>query len=259
MLVLILSDRLALWGGDIDGIATNRLYLLSAMVQALAAILALLVTLTLVATQLAAQAYSPHVVSLRLRDPWLRGAVGLYLLAILWAMFSHGKLVLLGPKNTDIALLLAGAALLYLIPFTIATLRSMDPARIAETLARRQEDAALDDMMRKAVNDALMSVLADGLRALVTQTRHRLDAAQVATGVKTELARGAGARFMSIGRHACQRRNTDALEAVQSALGVVIEYATEKRWRDAANTLNGVATELEDYALYCFGASHGQD
>lgn len=258
VLSLILTNRVALYGGDLSDYS-NRLYLLSAIVQALAAILALLVSLTLVATQLAAQAYSPRVVRLRLRDPWLWGAVVLYLFAIMWAMAVHGAIYLPIPRNADIALLLAGAALLSLIPFTIATMRSLDPTCIARTFAARGEDAALDDMMRKAVNDALMSVLTDGLAALVAQTTKILDVSPDTPQAKAEIATHAGARFRSIGRHACQRQNADALEAVQAALGSLVKYCTERQWRQAANTLNGVAAELEDYSLSCFGGGDEKD
>lgn len=258
VLALICLDRLYLYGGDTRDYS-NRLYLLSSIVQALAAILALLVTLTLVATQLAAEAYSPRVVRLRLRDPWLWGAVGLYLAAILWALLFQSWLGLLGEKSVDIAILFAAEALLYLVPFTLATLRSLDPESMARSFARTGQYEALDDMIRKATNEALLSVVEGALQLLTIGAERELLEAGDRVGVREGAAHRVGARFRSIGRHACQRKNIDALGAVQDTLGDVVAYCTQQRWRGAANILNGVAMELEDYALTWFGGGSESD
>ncbi len=257
MLALVLTDRLYLYGGDI-GLQneawdySNRLYLLSSIAQSLAAILALVLSLTLVATQLAAQTYSPRVVHLRMRDPWLWGAVTLYAFAILWALLFQGWLEWMQAKSVSVAILLAGAALGYLVPFTLATLRSLDPVNIARSFANRGGEAALDDMLRRAINESMMSVVREGLAASTEQA-----VAAILAGDGEDARADAAAleerRFRSIGRHACQRQNIDAFEAVQHHLGLLMELCTDRRWRGAANTLNGVMTELDDYAAYCFG------
>jgi len=250
LLILILLGKVHLYGGDIEKFS-NRLYLMSAIAQSLAAILSLVVSLTLIATQLAAQTYSPRVVNLRLRDPWLWGAVVLYIIAILWALESHGKLALQWQNSADIGMLLAGAALLYLIPFTIATLHSLDPRRIAVRLAKGAS-AALDDMMRKAVNEPLMSLLEDGLNALRSNTIEDLernsDTPEEREKVITESAR----LFRSIGRHACQIGNTDAFERVEQTLSSLIKRCNVRQLRPEANALNGVLFELAEYLEYHF-------
>jgi len=250
LLILILLGKVHLYGGDIQNFS-NRLYLLSAIAQSLAAILSLVVSLTLIATQLAAQTYSPRVVNLRLRDPWLWGAAGLYIIAILWALESHGELALQWQKSADIAVLLAGAALFYLVPFTIATLHSLDPRHIARRLAKGSS-AALDDMMRKAVNEPLMSLLNDGLDALRKQTIWDLERNSDARRERGEIVSEVGSRLLSIGRHACQMNNTDAFELAEHTLILLIEHCSEERWGKEANTLNGVLFELADYFRYTF-------
>ena len=51
LLILILLGKVHLYGGDIESFS-NRLYLLSAIAQSLAAILSLVVSLTLITTHL---------------------------------------------------------------------------------------------------------------------------------------------------------------------------------------------------------------
>jgi len=250
LLILILLNRIHLYSGDIEKFS-NRLYLMSAIAQSLAAILSLVVSLTLIATQLAAQTYSPRVVNLRLRDPWLWGAVGLYIIAILWALEAHGEFALQWQKSADIALLLGGAALFYLVPFTIATLHSLDPRHIARRLAKGSS-AALDDMMRKAVNEPLMSLLEDGLNALKSNTIHDLernsDKPEEREKVITESAR----LFRGIGRHACQATNTDAFERVQNTLSLLTEHCAQHKWLTEARSFNRDLFELDDYFVYTF-------
>ena len=209
-------------------------------------------------TQLTAQTYNPQVVNLRLRDPWLWGAAGLYIIAILWALESHGKLALQWHKSADIAVLLAGAALFYLFPFTIATLHSLGPRHIAERLAKGSS-TALDDMMRNAVNEPLMSLLGDGLDALRKQTMWNIERNSDAPKERGEIVSEAGPRLLSIGRHACQMRNVDAFESVQDTLGFLIKHCTERKWRNEANLLNGIAFELDDYFKYHFGGEDEEE
>ena len=58
------------------------LYLLSAVFQGLCAVLALLVTLSLVAGQLAATAYTRRIVHRQLRDWWLWLAIAIYFIVV---------------------------------------------------------------------------------------------------------------------------------------------------------------------------------
>jgi len=128
---------------DVLCIGDNHLYLLSSIVQGLAAILALLVTLSLVAGQLAANAYTPRVMSHRLKDFWLWFAVSIYLLAIVWSLWTLNTYYCWKPNcdwlYPDIAFTLACMALAYLIPYTIATIRSLQPDRIARQLVKKEE------------------------------------------------------------------------------------------------------------------------
>ena len=221
LIILILRGKVHLYGGDIEKFS-NRLYLLSAIAQSLAAILSLVVSLTLIATQLAAQTYSPRVVNLRLRDPWLWGAVGLYIIAILWALEAHGKLALQWQKSADIAVLLAGVALLYLIPFTIATLHSLNPEEMARRLVSRSEYEALDDMIRKATQDSQISTIEDALKALTEGARLQVRRGKI--GETMEL----GSRILNAGLFLTKNKSLEGYESVVKKLTQLAIYSRQK-------------------------------
>ena len=115
---LNLTFNLCLFTGDLD----SARYLLSAIAQAQAAIIALVVTLTLVAVQLASQAYSPRVMDLfrsfRNYPFWL--LLLLYFVSIMYDVAILGTLNKMNdpPENRiSFAVFLTGFAIFALIPY----------------------------------------------------------------------------------------------------------------------------------------------
>ena len=249
-LSLILTVLLTHWGfyqGDADG---SRLYLLSSIVQGLAAILALLVTLSLIASQLAAGAYTPRVISHRLTDFWLWFAILIYLAAIGWSLvvlsalkgWSHNR----QQDSIDVALILAGIALAYIIPFTLAILKGLQPARIARWLIQKDDYVSLEELMRKAVNEGVMTLLLTTLTLFTEKAKKRLADCKGAPHRAEEVS----AILISVGRHSCQRRSPDALAEVMKQLTDLIRYCNEpsRLWREAADVFNEAARELYAYS-----------
>jgi uncharacterized membrane protein len=134
---IVLSTNCALYRAEAN---SSGPYLLSCIVQALATVLALLVTFSLIATQLASASYSPRAVRQRLTDFWLWLAVFIYgatiacCLVLLsgWGTF----LPLWKVRGVNLALVLTGAALVYLVPFTLATLRSLSSGTTTSGIRR---------------------------------------------------------------------------------------------------------------------------
>ena len=63
----------------------------------------------------------------------------------------------------DVSMVLAGAALLYLLRFTIATLKSLQPGNMAQWLASHDDLDSLEDMMRRAIGDKSIALLRDSM------------------------------------------------------------------------------------------------
>ncbi|MDP3062069.1 MAG: DUF2254 family protein [Chloroflexota bacterium] len=224
--------------------------LLSTIAQGAAAILALLVTLTLVATQLASAHYTPRMVAQRLKDAWFWGAVAVYLACILWALVLESARGW-GPlfwelDAVSIALLLAGAALLYLVPFTIATLKSLQPEGVASMLIRRRDHDALDELLRAAVNDGKPTVVRPALALYTAHVEKRLARSHGAAEEAQRLAD----LFRNVGRHTCQRKSPDTFQLVLERLATLTEFCDEhpRMWRSAADVFNEAMAEL--YAYY---------
>jgi hypothetical protein len=66
--------------------AANARYMLSALAQSQAAIIALVITLSLVAVQVTASAYSPHIIRLFRRNRTMWILLGLYAISICWSL-----------------------------------------------------------------------------------------------------------------------------------------------------------------------------
>lgn len=254
LLVVVLTTEWGFYRSDVNG---SRLYLLSSIVQGLAAILALLVTLSLLATQLSATVYTPRIVRRRLTDFWLWGAVFIYLAAIGGAL-----LVLSGLGNwlraeeqdgTNIALILAGAALAYLVPFTLATIKGLDPVGTARWLVERDDQPSLDELMRRAVNEGTLTLLVPALSLFTNRAMIQLERAQGAAAQAQRLV----SLFLSVGRHSCQRHNPDALTAVMEQLTALITYcnAPPRLWRGAADIFNEAIKELYFYSEEWLGTT----
>ncbi|MBI4308451.1 MAG: DUF2254 domain-containing protein [Chloroflexi bacterium] len=252
-LFLLALTLFADWGIYAGAKGQSHLYLLSSIVQGLAAVLAVLVTVSLVATQLAAQQFTPHVIRQRLTDFWLWSAVFIYLAAIGWSLVVLGGIGSWIPTDDRVdrvsvntALVLALAALLYLVPFTVANLKSLQPSSITWRMAQEDDHEALDDLLRKAVNDGAMTVVSTALAAYRTRVIVRLNRAGGTASEATDTAQ----LYRLVGRHACQRRSPDAVAAVMRQLTALTAYCSDysRQWRAAADVFNDALKELYSYS-----------
>lgn len=141
LLVVALGRCLACGQGDqeIPG-------LVGTLAQSLSAIFAIAFSVTLVAVQMAAAAYTPRIIRLHTWHPYFVGLFATYL-------FTIGYLFILGAGHpapfdawVDVGLVLSLFSLGYLAPFTARNVRLLIPAYIVRALLRRidREDFRLD-------------------------------------------------------------------------------------------------------------------
>jgi len=254
LFVACLSGRVHLYSGDV-GDGSNRFYLLSAIAQTLATILALLITATLVATQLAAQSFTPRVVSYRLRDPWLWGAVGIYLAGILasLAAIARARAARSHPIwdwwSLDLTLLLTAAGLLYLAPFTLAILRSLEPVTFIRHLLKNAEYGGLEDFMRRAVNEGLVRQLQ---MAILMLGRHATAELRQSAGAVDDARRFAdlGVR---LGKYAASEKDPEGIVVAMDYLTKMTIHCTDRIYRSAADVFNESVIELQRIAEEAFG------
>jgi len=123
---------------------TSARYMLSALVQSEAAILAIVITLSLVAVQLTASSYSPRVIDIFKKSPHLWLVLCLYTIGIagsllvLKAIEGDGSTPL--PKGVELGVvgfyLIGVLCLLALFPYTLSVFRMLKPATIIDELAK---------------------------------------------------------------------------------------------------------------------------
>jgi hypothetical protein len=252
--LVCLAGRLHFYLGDI-GDGSNRLYLYSTLAEALATILALLVTATLVATQLAAQSFTPRVVRYRIRDPWLWGAVAVYGLGILasFAGLARSGLLYLHTvwqqRLADLAVLLACAALLYTVPFAVAVLRSLESDSFIAWLMKKGEYEGLEDFMRKATNEGLVRQLELAMRKLPSHAASEL----FKTRGDLEVARKFASLGTRLGRYAATHKDPEGITVAMDYLTAMTQFCTEGIYRAAADVFNESVRELETAAEEAFG------
>lgn len=250
-----LVGRVHFYLGDI-GEGANRLYLYSTIAEVLATILALLVTATLVATQLAAQNFTPRVVSYRIRDPWLWGAVAVFGLGILasFAGLARSGLLYLHTvwqqRFADLAVLLACAALVYTVPFTLAVLRSLESRSFVTYLLKKGDYDGLEDFMRKAINEGLVRQLEMAVSELAKNSMAKLRQGAGDVGGAQKFA-ALGAR---LGRYAATKKDPEAITVAMDYLTQMTMYCTERIYRSAADVFNEAVIELERTAEEVFGS-----
>ncbi len=250
----VLAGWVHLYAGD-EGEGSNRYYLLSAIAQALAAILALAVTATLVATQLAAQTFTPRVINHRLRDPWLWIGLGLYFAAILASLAGIAQTratranPVLDARIVDLTLVLTGVALLYLVPFTAAVLRSLETVSFIRYLLEREDYRALEDIMRKAMNEGLVRQVST---AMLMLRLHAINRLWLAHGAPTR-AREFAELGVRLGKFAAAEKDPEAIVVAMQYLTAMTTYCTDHVFRGAADVFNESVVELQKTAEEAFG------
>ncbi len=149
-------------------------YMLSAIAQAAAAIIGIVVTVTLVAAQLSASAYVPRVIAL------FRKHVDLWVLVLVYGVAITFSLSLLnitpassGLRESLVILAFSAfpAAFLMLIPYTNRTLRILDPRsmilQLLEQVPRPSKVATQDPSKREAGLERALAPIEDMLLASI--------------------------------------------------------------------------------------------
>nr|WP_321496799.1 DUF2254 family protein [uncultured Methanolobus sp.] len=122
------------------GFYDNERYLLSALVQSLAATIALVITLSLVAVQLAAQSYSARVIDVYKRNPDMWILLFIYIITIFYGL-GLTKIVGLGILGNYmegaifIAYFMGFFAFVCLVPYVWNILKLVDPSNLINLLA----------------------------------------------------------------------------------------------------------------------------
>ncbi|MDY0385815.1 MAG: DUF2254 family protein [Methanolobus sp.] len=150
------------------GFFDNERYLLSALVQSLAATIALVITLSLVAVQLAAQSYSARVIDVYKRNPDMWILLCIYIITIFYGL-GLIKVVELGIAGINmegaifVAYFIGFFAFVCLVPYMLKTLDLLKPSTVIELLAveitKENILDSLEDYDEIAENDPIQPIV----------------------------------------------------------------------------------------------------
>lgn len=139
LMVCIISHSLFSFLGFLHTDVDSARYMLSALIQSEATILAIVITLSLVAVQLAASSYSARIIDLFKNNPdfWL--LIAIYAIAIIYGLgvlkqinsFSNLENYILSSYYLGIFALVA------LIPYILNTLKQLKPSTTIKMLAEK--------------------------------------------------------------------------------------------------------------------------
>ncbi|WP_209614657.1 DUF2254 family protein [Methanolobus bombayensis] len=133
----------------------NERYLLSALVQSLAATIALVITLSLVAVQLAAQSYSARVIDVYKRNPDMWILLCIYIFTIFYGL-GLTKIIGLGILGNYmegaifVAYFMGFFAFVCLVPYMLKTLDLLKPSTVIKLLA---EEITKEKILEALEND----------------------------------------------------------------------------------------------------------
>jgi hypothetical protein len=239
-----------IYPGDFDN-SQNRLYLLSAIAQSLAAILALGISAGLIAVQLVSQMFTPKVIRLKLRDFYFWFFIGLYIASIIWILSLMAWMKSLkwrtyfDNRSIDIALLLTGASLLYLFPFIQITIKNLQPVVFISKFLARKEYQAVEEALHSAVDEGFSTIIRESGKEIINQTLANMDKENKVE--RFELAQNTASCYLNVGKRAHRKTEDECLFAIFENLESLTKACTEKIWRIEADIFNAALSELYDF------------
>ncbi|MCX9009756.1 MAG: DUF2254 domain-containing protein [Candidatus Methanoperedens sp.] len=241
-------------------------FVLSTLIQSEAAIIALVITLSLVAVQLAASSYSARVIDMFRRTPDLWILIGIYSFAIFYGLGTlkliEGNPQLNGMPNVrpsleahiSFAYYLGLFAFSSLVPYIWSTLEMLKPSTVINMLAERITKQRILAAAEKASEDPILPIIdiangalmrydyetvIDGLMAIGERTSEIFKELGYTSGMFRRLEDGAFEEkrlsenifdhLISIGRLAISRDNERAATAALYSLWANVRIAAEQK------------------------------
>lgn len=242
---------ISIYPGDTEN-TQNRFYLLSSIAQSLAAILALVVSITLITVQMAAQSFTPHIMRLKLKDYFFWITVALYTLTILMALWGKGWLLwLINNPGLDkivmeICLILTLICLLLLIPYIHDSINSLRPSVFVKKLLMKEDISTVEEVLQRAVNDGLITIVQEVAALIDDYTKHKskkLNKSRVSICNIPEIADC----YRKAAKRAYRKNEKDAFYIIFShikELALCIELDSKA----GSEFFNSTLTELYDFA-----------
>ncbi|OPY25546.1 MAG: hypothetical protein A4E23_00047 [Methanomethylovorans sp. PtaU1.Bin073] len=262
------------------GFFDNERYLISALVQSLAATIALVITLSLVAVQLAAQSYSARVIDVYKNNPDMWILLSIYIVVIFYGL-GLLKVIDIGVAgiNMEFAIFAAYSlgffAFVCLVPYIVKTLDLLKPSTVITLLA---EEVTKEKLLKRwekewdeiAENDPLQPIMEiiitslerndnetakNGLVSIVSSTIPYIESSELSILEKQRIAIFTVEYIIEVGKYAIRKENWEIARVTLRKLndfGIkTIEYGFILD--DLVRELNTQSSDLSDSYPYFRG------
>ncbi|MBU3968096.1 MAG: DUF2254 domain-containing protein [Euryarchaeota archaeon] len=166
--VIVISHVIFTYFGFLHTDVDSARYMLSALVQGEAAIVALVVTLSLVAVQLAAQSYSARVIEVFRRTPDLWILMGIYGVAIFYGLGVLKLIEKANPALNSMSNLEGQVAFSYylgvfafvaLVPYMLKMFKMLNPSTVINMLAERITNQSILSIEKSVDDDPILPII----------------------------------------------------------------------------------------------------
>ena len=143
------------------GDKNNTLYIMSTMAQSQAAILAIIVSLTLVAVQISSQRFSPRITHVFLSKKIFWLLIGLFSFSILYDVLLIWVANDIGYKGTFFGILLMIFALISLFSYIKSVIETLEPSKVIKLISNDIKAEEIDLFLinfEKTENDPLIVI-----------------------------------------------------------------------------------------------------
>lgn len=238
IIVIIFFHFLFLYFNYLHTEIDSARYMISALVQSEAAIMALVITLSLVAVQLAASSYSARVIDIFKKSP------DLWILILVYGIVMFYGLVVLkllekdenGLSNLEFHIsfvyYLGIFAFTALIPYFLNTLELLKPSTVIHFLAESSTDPnfiegkdksdpfqSIIDIIRGSMMIYDYETVRDGLREIVDHLKIIIEIKTLEDEKKEEIFNNISSHFTRLGKMSASRNDEDAtLEVIDNLL-----------------------------------------
>lgn len=228
----------------------SALYLLSAMAQALAAILAIVIGFSFVAVQVSAQIWSPRVFDLILKGRALWSLLVIYGFSIsfdllLLRILPEGKIDnMFLVSSINFSILLTFFSFMSLFPYAYKTIESLKPEKIIQGIIKIKYDneealkrdviLPIVDIMNKAINVDDPHTLKVGLDEL---EKLNLDIvkSKINSGYKLEIAKYYSGKTSRLLENAFNQNDEDSVIEITESLKNIGNTSIRMRWSEVSS------------------------
>lgn len=260
------------------GFFDNERYLISALVQSLAATIALVITLSLVAVQLAAQSYSARVIDVYKNNPDMWILLSIYIAVIFYGL-GLLKVIDVGVAGINMELAIFAAyflgffAFMCLVPYMLKTLNLLKPSTIITLLAiditkekvltsinaEDNTSSKIDpvqpiaDMANSALERNDYATVRDGLTTIKNSTIHMLENIHFNSDEEKDLAEHILKHLQRIGIQAVKKENEDSTLSAITCINEIGIKTAERKLKEftvsALEMLKNIGTKAVDKKL----------